>query len=343
MEQTNINVENRMKHYNVIGLSIALLNNYEISFTKNFGVLEANSERKADNNSIFSACSISKFLTGLLVMKLTEQDILNLDEDVNQQLISWKVPCNEFTKNKKVTLRHLLSHQSGIIDPKGSFTEFNSSFGVPSIVELLEGKTPYCKVPIEVKQVPGSEFSYSDAGYCVIQLLIEDVTGRPYEEIVNEFIFTPLKMNHSTFNTTKIPKETISSGHNKYGSLVNGKIPIYPYPAASGLWATASDLAKLLIELMNAINGKSKLGISKRTAKEFISPQGGKSWTGLGCFLSETENGLEISSLGWGIGFQCMLAAYPYIGKGVVIMTNSELGVHQMEGIIGEIYHAIDF
>src|SRR5690606_1062936 len=113
------------------------------------------------------------------------------------------------------------------------------------------------------------------------------------------------------------------------------------YPAASGLWTTSSDLAKLVLELLHAVHGNSTLGISVNSVNEMISPQGGKDWTGLGVFLGESGNGLEVSSLGWGVGFQCMMVAKPHIGIGTVIMTNAELGVHQMEGLIGEIYREI--
>ena len=55
------------------------------------------------------------------------------------------------------------------------------------------------------------------------------------------------------------------------------------------------------------------------------------------CFLDDSNEDLQIYSLGWGIGFQCMMICYPYRGNGAIIMTNADLGVHQMEGIIGEI------
>ena len=122
---------------------------------------------------------------------------------------------------------------------------------------------------------------------------------------------------------------------------MEGKFPIYPYPAASGLWTSAIDLANLSIELMNSIKGESKLGLSKSLAEEIIRAQGGKSWTGLGVFLERNENNLEIASFGWGKGFQSMVVMFPYLQKGAVIMTNSELGVHQMEGLIGEIYKSL--
>ncbi|WP_102272183.1 serine hydrolase domain-containing protein [Cytobacillus massiliigabonensis] len=336
----NMNIEERMKHYKVPGLSMVLIENGQISGTENYGLLEVSSNRKVNENSIFSACSISKFLTGMLALKLIEEGLLDLDENVNDRLVTWKVSENEFTQNKKVTLRNLLSHQAGIKDPKGSFFELVSDIGIPSMFELLEGKTPYCKVPIEVQYEPGSEFHYSDAGYCLIQQLIEDVMKKPFYQVVSEFIFKPLGMENSYLNTTmvEISKKEISCGHNKNGEWVDGKYPIYPYPAASGLWTTSLDLAALILELMNALKGASKIGISNRIAKEMITPQGGKSWTGLGVFLEGFQKELEITSLGWGVGFQCMLVAYPYAEKGAVIMTNAELGVHQLQGIIGEIY-----
>ncbi|KON67802.1 penicillin-binding protein [Peribacillus butanolivorans] len=343
MKLKNINIEERMKHYNVQGLSITLLEGGEINGTENYGILEVESNRKTNEDSIISACSISKFLTGILAMKLVQDGLLDLGDDVNESLVSWKVPENDFTKNKKVTLRNLLSHQSGIKDPEGSFPELNSKIGVPSMVKLLEGKTPYCKTPIDVKCEPESEFHYSDAGFCIIQQLIEDVTEKPFHQVMNEQIFEPVGMANSQFNTTmlEVDRQNFSCGHNKNGELVDGKYPIYPYPAASGLWTTSLNLAELVRELMNAVKGESKVGISESLATEMITPQRGKSWTGLGVFLESSEKELEITSLGWGVGFQCMMVAFPYLEKGAVIMTNAELGVHQMEGIIGEIYKSL--
>ncbi|WP_047986412.1 serine hydrolase domain-containing protein [Ornithinibacillus californiensis] len=344
MNLNNINMGERMQYYKVPGLSISLIANGQISGTENYGTLEVQSNRKVNEDTIFSACSVSKFLTGILVMKLAEDGILGLDDDINKKLVSWKVQDNDFTKIKKVTLRNLLSHQAGIKDPEDSFSELKTDFGIPTMADLLMGKTPYCTVPIEVQCEPGSEFHYSDAGFCIVQQLIEDVTAKPFQQVMKEYIFEPLGMENSHYlNTGKLEVniENHSVGHNKYGEIVDGKYPIYPYPAASGLWTTSLDLAKLVLELLNAIKGESKIDLSTKLAKEIIRPQNGKSWTGLGVFLDESEEELEITSLGWGVGFQCMLFAFPNTEIGAVIMTNAELGVHQMEGIIGEIYQAL--
>lgn len=342
MQLTNINIEERMKHYHVPGLSITYISQGRKPVTENYGVLEVRTQQTVHDDAIFSACSISKFVTGMLVLKLTEQGLLDLDEDVNKRLVSWKVSNNAYTKKKSVTLRNLLSHQSGIKDPDHSFTELQVKTEIPTMVDLLEGKTPYCKERIEVTYEPESEFHYTDAGFCIIQQLIEDVTNKTFEQVVDEYLFTPLNMENSTFNPIGAQtNRALSCGHTKNGQVVDGNYPFYPYPAASGLWTTSFDLSQLVLELLNACKGQSKIGISAKHAKEMVTPQGGRPWTGLGVFLKGSDQELEISSLGWGVGFQCMLVAYPYLEEGVVILTNAELGMHQMEGIIGEIYQSL--
>jgi len=341
--ELNINMNERMEHYNVSGLSMAIINNGLISMTECFGVLETGTNNKVNIDSIFNACSISKFVTAMLVLTLTEQGILDLDDDVNHSLNSWKVPDNEFMHSKKVTLRTLLSHQSGVIDPEGSFSELSSTQGIPTMVEILEGRTPYCKEPIIIKYEPGSDFQYTDAGFCIIQQLIEDVIGKPFGETMQEFVFEPLHMRNSIFKQS-IPAEISDEfccGHNKNGTIVDDKYPIYPYPAACGLWTTSSDLAILVIELIDSLKGESKLGLSESRVKELITSQGCKEWTGLGVFVNGSEQVVEISSLGWGVGFQCMMVLYPYLETGTIIMTNTDLGVHQLKGIIGDILNAL--
>ncbi|HEK9099961.1 TPA: beta-lactamase family protein [Bacillus pseudomycoides] len=338
-----LHIYERMKEYSVTGLSLAMIRDGKLEHIESFGSLESGTAREVNINSIFNACSISKFLTAMLVLKLTDQGILDLDDDVNNRLTSWKVPENQFTFDKKITLRNLLSHQSGIIDPPESFDIYHSAKGNPTILQILQGHTSYCPVPIEIQHEPESIFHYSDAGFCIIEQLIEDVTGEPFDLLLQKFIFKPLHMNNSTLD---FPKQTITNnrfacGHDRNGHVVDGKYPSYPYSAAAGVWSTPTDLAALVIEIIQSLQGNSKLGLSSKITEEMISPQGCSRWTGLGVFLDNPNEEIEISSLGWGVGFQCMMVAYPYRGTGAVIMTNSDLGVHQNEGMIGEIVNLL--
>lgn len=330
-------IHEQMLQQQIAGLSLAYIKDGELQKTECFGLLEVGKTTSINTETIFNACSISKLLTSILVLKLVEQEIVDLDEDINQKLTSWKIPDNNYTRAKKVTLRHLLCHQAGIIDPKGSFPPLLSLTQMPSMGDILHGKTPFCPMPIESTIEPGHEFHYSDAAFCIVQLLIEDTTGSMFPKLVTDLIFRPLAMTNSFFSS-EVPTANTASGHYKDGTLTAQRHPIYPYDAACGLWTTPSDLVKLLLEVMQALKGKGTLGLS--SIHELVRPQGCKEWMGLGVFLDGTGEQLEISSLGWGVGYQCMLVAYPHLEKGFVAMSNTDTSVHQMQGLLGDIYRS---
>ncbi|HDR7912843.1 TPA: beta-lactamase family protein [Bacillus wiedmannii] len=329
----------KMNQYSVASLSLAVIRDGKLDETIAFGTLESGTTRTVTTNSIFNSCSISKFITAMLVLTLSDQKTVHLDEDVNDRLTSWNIPTNLFTSQNKVTLRNLLSHQSGIIDPPNSFEHYTLAQGRPNLSELLAGKTSYCPVRIEVTYKPESEFHYSDANFCIIELLLEDITGKPFNLLLEEYIFQPLQLKNSMlFSTKDINKmEAFACGHNKDGTITNEKYPFYPFAASSGIWTTPTDLSTLVIEIIHSLQGQSKLKLSQKLVQDMISPQGCSKWTGLGVFLDDSNKDLQMYSLGWGVGFQCMMVCYPYRGNGAVIMTNADLGVHQMEGIIGDV------
>ncbi|OFD55391.1 penicillin-binding protein [Bacillus mycoides] len=333
------NIYEKMNQYSVAGLSLAVIRDGKLNEATAFGTLESGTNRTVTTDSILNSCSISKFITTMLVLTLSDQEIVHLDEDVTDRLTSWNIPTNLFTSQKKVTLRNLLSHQSGIIDPPNSFEHYKLEKGIPKIPEVLSGRTLYCPVPIEMNYEPESEFHYSDANFCIIEQLLEDITGKSFSQLLEELIFQPLQMKNSTLFSPEVIDKTkaFACGHNKDGTVTNEKYPFYPFAAASGIWTTPSDLSTLVIELIHSLQGNGKLKLSQKTVQDMISPQGCSKWTGLGVFLNDSNEDLQIYSLGWGVGFQCMMVCYPYRGNGAVIMTNTDLGVHQMEGVIGEV------
>ncbi|WP_152393085.1 serine hydrolase domain-containing protein [Paenibacillus guangzhouensis] len=343
MLERNIDIEQRMTHYGVPGLCMTRIQDGRLVHTETYGERETGISDRIHPSTMMNACSITKFLTAMLVMKLTAQGFVDLDENVNDRLTSWEVPENTYTQVYKVTLRNLLCHQSGIMDPTGSFQERHEDQSPLRMADLLDGNTPYCIEPVTVKYEPGSEFHYSDAGYCVIQQLIEDVMGRPFDMILEELILSPLHMTNSLI-LQAMPVEHLdrfASGHHRNGAVVPRTYTIYPYPAAAGLWSTSEDLARLTKELLDSLRGQGQLGIPQAYAREMITAQGCREWTGLGVFLNESGQETMFSSLGWGVGYQCMITCDPASASATVFMTNGDTGVHQLEGLIGEIIRAM--
>jgi len=107
-------IEDRMKHYHVPGVSIAVINNGKIEWAKSYGVMDEATKEPVTNQTLFQAGSISKPVAAYGSLKISEEGKIDVNENVNTYLKTWKLPDNEFTKAKKVALKHLLSHTGGL-------------------------------------------------------------------------------------------------------------------------------------------------------------------------------------------------------------------------------------
>ena len=112
----------RMVYYGAPGVSIAVINEGKLDWAKGYGVLEAGGKTPVTTSTLFQAASISKPVTAMAALALVQRGRLNLDEEVNLRLKSWRLPENDFTKNEKVTLRRLLNHSAGTtVEDVGSY------------------------------------------------------------------------------------------------------------------------------------------------------------------------------------------------------------------------------
>jgi len=171
-------VADRMKHYHVPGVSVAFIDRGQISWTRTYGFADVATKTPVTRETLFQAASISKPLSALAMLRLVEDGKLNLDEDVNVKLRAWKVPENEFTKEQKVTLRRIVSHSAGLT--VHGFPGYASEETVPSIIQILNGEKPANTAPIRGDTVPGTLWRYSGGGHVVMQLLLTEVTGKPF-------------------------------------------------------------------------------------------------------------------------------------------------------------------
>jgi CubicO group peptidase (beta-lactamase class C family) len=236
-------------------------------------------------------------------------------------LKTWKVTENEFTKEKKVTLRGLLSHSAGLT--VHGFPGYAVDAPMPTLVQILNGEKPANTAAIRVDIEPGSRWRYSGGGYTVMQQLCMDVTGKSFPELTRELVFVPAEMRQSTFENP-LPKSleaSAATAHRWNGDKVKGRWHIYPEMAAAGLWTTPSDLARYAIEMQRALAGQSKI-LSREMAQQMVTVQKGNH--GLGPGLDNA--GKESARFGHGgvdEGFEALFTAYCQGGRGVVVMMNA--------------------
>lgn len=314
----------RMKHYKVPGISVAVLNEGKLEWARGYGVTEAGGSTAVTPETLFQAASISKPVAAMGMLALVEQGKLTLDEDVNVKLKSWKVPDNDFTKEQKVTLRRLASHSAGLT--VHGFRGYAKGEPVPTTVQVLDGEKPANSAPVRVDLLPGSRWRYSGGGITAMQLLMTEVTGKAFPALMQELVLSKIGMKNSTYEQPlpdgKAPQA--ATGHRSNGNQVTGKWHTYPEMAAAGLWTTPTELAKFALEVQQAYAGKSRKVLSQAMTRQFLTKQAGE--YGLGIGLGGTGKDASFSHGGSNEGFKCMLFAYVERGQGAAVMTNGDQG-----------------
>jgi CubicO group peptidase (beta-lactamase class C family) len=320
-----LNLAQAMQVYNVPGLSVAVIDNYQIAWAKGYGVIETGSSTPVGTGTLFQAGSISKPVAATAALSLVEKGKLSLDEDVNQKLKMWKLPENEFTKEQKVTLRRLMSHTAGLT--VHGFPGYDVDAPVPTIVQVLNGEKPANTDPIRVDFIPGTKFRYSGGGVTIEQLLMMDVTGKAFPPLLRETVLDKIGMTASSYEQPLPPARAALTADGTYqdGKPVHGRWHIYPEMAAAGLWTTPTDLAKFAIEIAKSRSGKSNKVLSQKTVEEMLTPVLPNS-PGLGFFVDEKNPGV-FGHNGADEGFQALLTMNWQTGNGVAIMANSNNGI----------------
>lgn len=321
-EPPRVKLTDRMRELNVPGLSVAVINDGKIEWARGFGVARIGG-RPVNSKTLFQAASISKPVSAMAVMNLLQTGQLALDTDVNQYLKSWKLPANEFTKQRHVTLRGLLTHTSSIT--VSGFPGYEHGAAVPTILQVLDGQAPANTAPIRVDGLQGQSWRYAGGGYVIATLLLQDVTGDPFAKLMRERVMKPLGMNSSTFEQP-LPARLLDGAAMPYradGAPVPGGPHVYPELAAASLWTTPSDLARFAIGMQEALAGKSNRVLTSTTARAMLVPA--VEQQAIGFMVGGTAGHRYFTHSGANEGYRCLLVAYED-GDGAVIMTNGDSG-----------------
>lgn len=313
------NLQERMRQYKTPGLSITVIKDYKIDWTKSYGQISNDYKNEVTNETVFQAGSISKFVNALAIMKLCEQNNIELDSDINSHLTSWKFPYKN--SSDKITLRQILSHTGGL--SMSGFSGYKKAENLPTTIEILEGNGPANSEKV-ISIIPANqEFKYSGGGTTISQLILTDNANVTYENFISNYIFTPLKIENSFYSIQEEKyTKNISSGHTRKGKPLKNNYNFYPESAAAGLWTTTSDLANILIDFQLSLNDNEGKILSKESAVEMIKPVLNNSNSGLGVFLEKQGENIYLQHSAATRGFRGKFFISAKGGNGVVILTN---------------------
>jgi len=307
-------LKERMAFYNMNAVSIAVIKNYKVEWTKAYGYADVAENRKATSQTLFQAASISKSINSLGKLKLVEQGKLGLEDDINNYLKTWKFPYDSLSKGKKISIANLLSHKAGL--SVHGFGGYQKGTELPTIIQILDGQKPANSPAVRSVFEPNLKFQYSGGGTTISQLILENITGEKYEDYMWKNVLTPLGMNESSYNQppSQDKEKLLATAYNN-GKEVKGKYHIYPEKAAAGLWTNPNDLAKYIIETQLSLLGKSNKILSKEMSVKRIE-------NNYGVFLSDFKGTKYFAHSGGNEGFVCYYIGSVEDGNGLVVMTN---------------------
>jgi CubicO group peptidase (beta-lactamase class C family) len=316
-------IAERMRHYKVKGLSIAVVNNFKIEWAKGYGLADSSENRFVDANTPFIPGSLSKSINAMGLLKLVQDKKIDLFDDINNYLTSWKFPYDTTSKNRKITLANLLSHSAGL--NVHGFYGYKNGDSLPTIVQILNGKKPANSEPVKSIFQPGLKMEYSGGGSIISQLMLMDISKQAYDQYLYNNVLKPIGMTNSFFTQPSplTKKKLLATGYDSLGNEVKGKYPILMEQAAAGLWTTPTDMCKYIIEVQLSLKGESNKILSKQMTDLMLTPYIDER-AALGVFIDNNQGYKYFGHEAGNVGFSGAFYGSIEDGNGVAVFINSE-------------------
>jgi CubicO group peptidase (beta-lactamase class C family) len=330
------------------GIAIALIERCQVQAVRCYGFANKERQELLGEDHRFRLASISKPVSALGVMTLVERGLLDLDAPIDTYLTRWHLPTDGIDP-EGITARGLLSHSAGLA--AGGGTGVNPSYPMPSLVDILSGKvTPpldenqlayYEQVGLEIEEVlrpptivarPGEQYVYSNSGYALLQLLIEDISGQSFCDYMQQFVLEPLGMRSSGFEHP-IPTDAFATPYDDEGNA----IPIYHLVAraAGGMNSTIGDLARFTCAEMRGPAGEpagrkvlteDSIALMHTPIMYAESEMGFDFHTGLGHLICDIDGLTNVHHTGGFAGWRSVMSFNPASRDGFVALINSSGG-----------------
>jgi CubicO group peptidase (beta-lactamase class C family) len=295
-----------MEAHNVMGLSVAVLRNDQLALNQAFGFADLEKEQKINSDTIFKAASLGKPIFAFIVQSLVQQGRLDLDKP----LIVYGDGAEEKIDPlySLITARMVLSHTTGL-----------PNFG--------ESKR------VEFQFTPGSAFQYSGHAYQYLQSVVTIITGKSINNLAQEFVFSPLEMNRSSYIWKESFRDFIAQSYNSDRKQTQVTKQVTNGFAAWSLYTTIEDYAKFVTHIMQTANSPND--ISAQLLMPQVDVADDVKW-GLGWGIQDTEPNQSFWHWGSLAGFRHYVVAYPKEKVAVIVMTNSSGAFKMVEEVMSQ-------
>lgn len=306
--------------YAVPGAAVGIIRDGKVRSATGYGYRDVARRQPVTVSTAFNVGSISKSVTAWGVMRLVQEGRVELDAPVSGYLSRWKIPPSQFNA-EAVTVRRLLSHTAGL-----------SMWGVPKVspeidppsLDAMLAATTDGERDIRLVREPGSEWAYSGGGYAVLQLLIEEVTRRPFDQYMKAEILQPLGMTGSAYAWDEAISLAAATPYDSSGSSFAGQR--FTATSAAGLQTTLTDLLAFAMASLGSANEATRI-LDPATVASMQLPSSESPKYGLGYELTEIEGIRLVGHSGSNEGWMAQLLLSPGTADGIVILTNGTNGL----------------
>jgi CubicO group peptidase (beta-lactamase class C family) len=328
----DILIPSSLAKHSTPGVAVAVVENGRITLTRGYGFSDVSAKKPMTDRTLVNIASVSKLVSSWGVMRLAQDQKLNLDVPIVSLTRGWSFSQTSFDVNQ-VTARRLLSHTAGVSMPSVPWFPLSSSR--PSLEQVLNGGLN--PQPLRLVAPPGNSWAYSGGGYTLLQLAVEEITRSDIGAFMERAVFKPLGMKGATFNPSPESPQ-LAKLYDEKGKAIG---PFrYVGELAGGLYASARDLGALLAEYQKAVSGHSRV-IFRNTFAEMVTPVAkvtfkdnngkpvdtGDAEDGLGHFVHRTRDGrVLLFHSGANPGALAYFIVEPTGGNGLFAVVNSENG-----------------
>lgn len=268
-------IEKTMAETGIVGIGSSIIIDKKVVWAKGYGYADKEHKIPFSPSTIMNIASISKTFTGACIMKAVEEGKVSLDEDINNYL-PFKI-INPNFPNEKITLRHLATHTSGLVDrqPVYASTYYYGNEKPEPLGEFVknyfvQGGKHYSKDNF-LDAKPGANRAYSNIGAGLAGYIIEFRTGKKLNEYVRKNIFKPLKMKNSGWALNEVDLDKHTKLYEKKGDSVV-QIQLYEVTTQpdGGIRTSVEELSKFFISLLNDGQYKKTTILKKETVEEML-------------------------------------------------------------------------
>lgn len=320
-------LERLRQEHKIAGMAVAVTDREKVIYTEGFGFDSAiRPDVRAYPDGMYKIASVTKTVVAIMVMRLAEQGILDLDKPIINYIPSLTLSNPESTQ--KMTLWHLLTHTSGM--PGDAYME-EGSRDEATIDEVVKAKVS----TFENLSPCGERFMYSTWGYNLIGTVASAVTGKPISELLDEYVLTPLDMQTTTFDyhiastyPLSLPHEKVKEGGFR---VIHHQRVNTAYSAGGGLYSNVSDMCSMLRLFINkghTASGEQLLteeSLSKMIAKYHRRPNRPQCFYGAAIMQEEYDGGWICGHTGNYDPYNCSVFADTEKGYGIAFLANTDI------------------